>query len=156
MSEHADMAFPRGALIAAAVLIGFSLLVTVAVRLGWLSVTPSAETVRVETGVQPVASRELQFLDRADGAVVIQEPGGAVVRVIEAGTKDGFVRGVMRGLARERHMNGVGEAPPFRLTRWADGSLSLTDTATGRVIELGSFGPTNRQTFDTLLPEAGK
>ncbi len=156
MSDHADMAFPRGALIAAAALVGFSLLVTAAVRVGWLQPMPSAHSVRAETRVQPVASRDLQFFDRQDGAVVIQEPGGEVIRIIESGTKDGFVRGVMRGLARERQMNDVGEAPPFRLTRWADGSLSLTDTATGRVIELGSFGPSNRATFDTLLPETAK
>ena len=155
MSDHADMAFPRGALIAAAGLVGFALLATAAVRLGVLAPTPSAAAVRVETQVKPVASRDLQFFDRADGAVVIQDVNGETVRIIEAGTKDGFVRGVMRGLARERHMNDVGESPPFRLTRWADGSLSLTDTATGRIIELGSFGPTNRQTFDTLLPESG-
>ena len=156
MSDHADMAFPRGALIAAAALVGFALLATAAVRFGFLEPMPSAEAVRVETRVKPAATRDLHFFDRKDGAVVIQDVSGETVRIIEPGTKDGFVRGVMRGLARERHMNGVGEMPPFRLTRWEDGSLSLTDLATGRIIELGSFGPTNRQAFDTLLPKSAK
>jgi len=154
MSDHADMAFPKGALIAAAALVGFSLLMTASVRLGLLAPAPSAPLVREQQQVQPLVSMDLQFLDREDGAVVIQRVDGTPVRIIEAGTKDGFVRGVMRGLARERHMNGVDQAPPFRLTRWADGSLSLKDMATGRIIELGSFGPTNRATFDGLLPES--
>lgn len=153
MSDHADMAFPRGALLAAAALIGFSLLMTAAVRVGVLSPMPSAGLVREQQQVKPLVSMDLQFLDREDGAVVIQKVDGTPVRIIEAGTRDGFVRGVMRGLARERTMNGVGQTPPFRLTRWADGGLTLKDMATGRLIELGSFGPTNRATFDSLLPE---
>lgn len=154
MSDHADMAFPRGALLAAAALIGFSLLMTAAVRVGVLSPMPSAGLVREQQQVKPLVSMDLQFLDRQDGAVVIQKVDGTPVRIIAAGTKDGFVRGVMRGLARERTMNGVGQTPAFRLTRWADGSLTLKDMATGRLIELGSFGPTNRATFDSLLPES--
>jgi hypothetical protein len=41
---------------------------------------------------------------------------------------------------------------PYRLTLWDDYSLSLTDTGTGRTIELGSFGPDNRAAFAALLP----
>jgi putative photosynthetic complex assembly protein len=52
---------------------------------------------------------------------------------------------------RERRMNGDTAAPPFRLEQWADGALTLTDTVTGRVIELGSFGPDNRAAFAKLL-----
>ena len=42
-------------------------------------------------------------------------------------------------------------APPFTLTAWRDGELSLTDTATGRSIELTAFGSTNRAAFAALL-----
>ena len=61
------------------------------------------------------------------------------------------IRGLMRGLARERRMHGIGAEPPFRLTRYTDTQLTLTDTATGRVIELSGFGATNTATFAALL-----
>ena len=60
--------------------------------------------------------------------------------MIEPGQQTGFIRGVMRGLARERRMRGIGDAPPFNLSLWRDGELSLTDSATGRSIELTAFG----------------
>jgi putative photosynthetic complex assembly protein len=99
----------------------------------------------------PVESRELRFEDRDDGAVAVYEAAdGATVDVLAPGT-NGFVRGVMRGLARERKRQEIGQQPPFRLTRWADGRLTLDDTATGRRIELAAFGPTNTGAFARLL-----
>ena len=50
---------------------------------------------------------------------------------------------------------GIGDGPPFTLTLWRDGELSLTDTATGRAIELTAFGTTNRATFAALLDAKG-
>ena len=63
----------------------------------------------------------------------------------------GFIRGVMRGLARERRMHGHGAQAPFRLTRYVDDQLSLVDMATGRIIELNGFGHTNVAAFNRLL-----
>ena len=57
----------------------------------------------------------------------------------------------MRGLARDRHIRGLDGSAPFRLTRWSNGDLTLTDSATARVIELGAFGETNRKSFEALL-----
>ena len=57
----------------------------------------------------------------------------------------------MRGLARERRMHGIGSEAPFTLTQWRDGELTLTDSATGRSIELNAFGTTNRAAFAALL-----
>ena len=68
--------------------------------------------------------------------------------------KRGFVRGVMRGLARDRISRHIGEAPPFRLSQARDGELWLQDTATGRLIDLESFGVTNRAAFLDLLHSA--
>lgn len=48
-------------------------------------------------------------------------------------------------------MRGIGNGPAFSLTEWRDGELSLTDTATGRTIELNAFGSTNRASFAALL-----
>ncbi|MGI4875884.1 MAG: photosynthetic complex assembly protein PuhC, partial [Janthinobacterium lividum] len=71
--------------------------------------------------------------------------------VLPHGTNNGFIRGVLRGMARDRLMRGVGKAPPFRLTLFGDGALTLFDPSTGRNVELGSFGPTNKQSFADLL-----
>jgi putative photosynthetic complex assembly protein len=60
----------------------------------------------------------------------------------------------MRGLARERRQHSIGAAPPFRLTLWRNGMLSLVDTATGRTVELDGFGPTNRAAFARFLKGA--
>jgi putative photosynthetic complex assembly protein len=85
--------------------------------------------------------------------VVVRDAGSDALVATIAGEQEGggFVRGVMRGLARERRMHGIGAEPVFVLTAWSDGGLSLTDTATGRVIELGAFGPDNRKTFARFL-----
>ena len=57
----------------------------------------------------------------------------------------------MRGLVRDRKRQDLGAEAPFRLTRWADGRLSLQDEATGRSIDLGAFGPTNAAVFAHLM-----
>ena len=104
--------------------------------------------------MEPSETRRLTFADRSDGAVVITDAdSGAQVALIESETKSGgFIRGVLRGLARERRMRGIGSGPAFALVLWEDGSLSLTDEATGRIIELGAFGPDNRDAFAAVLP----
>jgi putative photosynthetic complex assembly protein len=139
--------FPRGALLGAAALITLSL-VTAAV--GRLTQQGFGELPAGE----PVASSELRFTDRSDGAVVIAEArSGQIVDVIAPGT-NGFLRSVLRGLARERKRQDLGEQLPFRLTRWADNRLLLDDEATGRRIDLGAFGPTNAEAFGRVLENA--
>ena len=76
-----------------------------------------------------------------------------LVDVLAPGT-NGFVRGVLRGLVRERRADRVGPQPPFRLTRWADGRLSLDDPSTGRHVDLEVFGPTNSGAFAQILLSA--
>lgn len=149
--SHTDT-LPKGALTIAASLVLFSLAATTIVRVGHIAPSASPVLLRAEEKVAPVQSRALRFLDRADGAVVIQDAAtGKTAKVIEPGGQTGFIRGVMRGLARDRRMRGIGDRPPFTLTAWRDGELSLVDTATGRTIELTAFGGTNRQAFAELL-----
>lgn len=148
---------PRGTLVLAGALVAFALASTVIVRVAGIPAAASPAALRAEAHIAPVASRSLRFLDRGDGAVVIQDVNeGAVASVIEPGQQTGFIRGVMRGLARERRMHGVGDRPPFTLTLWRDGELSLTDSATGRSIEMTAFGSSNRAAFAALLPGAAK
>ena len=100
---------------------------------------------------QLVESRELQFLDRHDGVVVVlDDHDGYTVDVLDPGT-GGFVRGVMRGMARERRSKKVGTEPPYRLAVWSDGRLTLDDPATGRWVELAAFGADNVSAFARML-----
>jgi putative photosynthetic complex assembly protein len=146
---------PRTTLVAAGALVLFTLAATSIVRLAHIAPAASPELLRAQQHILPVKTRSLRFVDRADGAVVITDVGGATAAVIAPGETTGFIRGVMRGLARERRAHGIGDGPPFTLTLWRDGELSLTDTATGRAIELTAFGTTNRATFAALLDAKG-
>jgi putative photosynthetic complex assembly protein len=66
--------------------------------------------------------------------------------------EQGFLRGVLRGLARERRALGVPADRPYRLTLHADSRLLITDPATGQRIDLASFGPDNAAVFLRWLP----
>ena len=102
-----------------------------------------------------IQSRDLRFADRADGAVLVYDVAdGQLTYTLPPGT-NGFVRGVLRGLVRERRADHIGAAQPFRLTRWADGRLSLDDPSTGRHVDLEVFGITNAGAFAEILVASG-
>lgn len=156
-AHNHEQTIPPQAIIAAAMLICTALALAILVRVGVLSreAVPGAE--RAAAHVAPAVVRNLTFSDRDDGAVVVRDAAtGETVRVLVDGVPgNGFVRGVMRGMARERRMRGAAMEPPFNLTLWQNGTLSLTDKMTGRAVELGSFGPDNRAAFAALLPGGG-
>lgn len=136
--------FPRGPLIASAVLLSAVILAVAAVRLTGVG---AARVVDAPT----VSERGLQFEDRDDGSIVVIDAGtGATVETIEPGT-NGFLRSTLRGLVRERKRQGLGAEQPFRLVAHADGRLTLVDPATERRVDLEAFGPTNIATFAQLL-----
>jgi putative photosynthetic complex assembly protein len=152
MSEINAQEFPRGALYTAAGLIGFSLLLTSAVRLGFVDPAHTSAQVRAAAQVGIAAQQNLRFTDETDGSVLVTDATNAsVVRMLKPGSNN-FIRGVMRGLARDRRARGADSTEPFKLTRWTNGELTLEDAVTGRRIELGGFGTTNKESFDRLLP----
>lgn len=135
---------PRAALIA----IGVLLLITLA----------GVALVRLAGGAQSqlphspaVATRELRFEDQANGSIVIVDARtGGLVQVIEPDT-NGFLRGTMRALVRDRRKEGIGPQTPFVLAARADGRLTIDDPSTGRSIDLASFGTINMAVFARLL-----
>ena len=72
-----------------------------------------------------VESRDLRFGIGQDGAVLVFD--AAIDQLVDtlAPGSNGFVRVVLRGLARERKLGDIGAQPPFRLTRYADGQITL-------------------------------
>jgi putative photosynthetic complex assembly protein len=139
-----DNKLPRGLLVGAGALVLASLLLVSLARLtGYQPAQPPASSV--------VESFDLRFADRSDGAVLIYDAArDRLVDTLPPGT-NGFVRGVLRGLVRERNADHIGPTPPFRLTRWADGRLSLDDPSTHRHVDLEVFGPTNAGAFADIL-----
>jgi putative photosynthetic complex assembly protein len=103
-----------------------------------------------------VASRDLRFEDSAGGAVNVYDwQEGELLNSFQSG--DGsFVRGVLRAMTRERKSMDKGAETPFRLARHEDGALTIQDLATGRLIVLNAFGPTNAGVFSELLRDSGE
>ena len=135
--------FPTWVLYGAAALIAFSL-----ISVGLVRITGNGPDQRAAA---TVAERTLRFEDRTDGGVaVIDGRSGELVTVLRG--EQGFVRGTLRALARERHSRGIGNGPPFTLTAYMDHRLTLQDPATGARIDLESFGPTNSGEFARFLP----
>lgn len=149
MAHHADPPIPRPILIGAGALILLSLAFVGGGRYADLGTTGTVASAAV-------ASRTLAFRDRADGAAEILVAGtGRVIDRLQPGAGDGFIRGVLRSLVRDRRLNGITTPAPFVLTRHADGGLTLDDPQTGRRIDLRAFGPDNAAAFVRLLTVGG-
>lgn len=135
---------PRGGIFAAAALILFALAAVTTVRLTGVGGAHFTLPAAVE-------SRDLRFEDGEKGSVLVFDANdGRLVDTLAPGS-NGFIRVVMRGLARERRLGDIGAQPPFRLTRYAGGQITLTDTSTGKQIDLGAFGSTNTEAFARLM-----
>lgn len=142
--------FPRGAVWAAACLLALSMTGVLFSRVTGAGATrlPAVPAAEIRT---------LVFSDRADGAIVVRPVDGLGAEVIVAPGGDGFVRGVLRGLARERKRRASSPLAPFELIRYADGRLAVDDPQTGRSVDLGAFGATNygafRRLFEATAPD---
>ncbi len=151
-----DPQVPRAALWGAAAMLAVVLLLALAPRLGLVAPPPSPVEQQARAGAQVVLARALRFEDLGNGSVaVIDAADGARVATLPPVENGGFVRGVLRALARERLKSGAGAEAAFQLELWSSGALTLTDPATGRVVELSAFGRTNRAAFLAFLPAAG-
>ena len=152
MSDFTHEKFPAWVLGAAAGIVGITLLVVFGVRLGILPARLTAPAQRAENHVGILKSANFVFVDRADGALIANDARtGKPALVLEPGSNSGFIRGVMRSMMRERMLHAVSRYGAVTITQWADGALTLQDRSTGRILELGSFGRTNRAAFAQLL-----
>ena len=135
---------PRGALLAVGAMVLATVLTVAAVRFTGVGAQHVAEAPTVST-------RQFRFEDRPDGSIVVLDARSRrVVDTVAPGT-NGFLRGTMRGLARERMRRSIGAEQPFVMTGHADGRLTLEDPATGRRVDLGSFGPVNAAVFAHIM-----
>ncbi len=131
-------------------LVGMALLVLSSIGIASLA----RQTGIGATGVPDsptVARADLRFEDRDDGSVLVRNGAGRVLETIPV-SADGFIRGTMRSLARQRKQSGLPHELPFLLERRENGRLSLSDPSTGGRIELDAFGPSNAAAFGRFLP----
>ena len=91
----------------------------------------------------------LRFEDRPNGNIAVLDAHNQM-EIARYQGEQGFVRGTLRTLSRERMRRGIGSGPAFELKAHTDGRLTLFDPATNVRIDLESFGPTNMSSFAQL------
>ncbi|MEQ1670040.1 MAG: photosynthetic complex assembly protein PuhC [Hyphomicrobium sp.] len=146
MSEDAIDArpFPRGVLIAASLLVLFTMLAATTARRTDIGAT--------RLDISNVASRrDITFTEQTGGIISAfdAQTGERIADIQSAG--NGFVGVVLKGLKRERSIAGVNTELPYTLLHLEDGRSVLDDPATGKLVTLGAFGPDNLKAFTQLL-----
>jgi len=118
--------------------------------------TPALDTVGAQLDQSElrgvlVDQANLYFVDQDNGDVlVVDADNNHTLHRLTIG-EGGFMRSVVRGLAKERRATGHGPGVPFQLAVWQTGLVSLIDPVTQRTIELSAFGPDNVLAFTQLL-----
>lgn len=127
-------------------LVLFSLAVTIAVV--W---TGSGERYTPQT--PPASTAHLLFEDLDEGVVHVIDAATDRVLIEYQATEGVFVRGIMRTVARQRRIRGLGEGrdTPVELSRMEDGQLWLSDPMTGLQFFIGAFGDDNAALFAEIL-----
>jgi putative photosynthetic complex assembly protein len=92
----------------------------------------------------------LLFRDEPDGSISVTD-AHTQKPVAQFHGEQGFVRGTLRALSRERRRQGLDNAHPFTLSLGTDRRIILRDPSTGEHIDLASFGASNREVFSSLL-----
>ena len=140
----ARMNVPRPALIMAGTMIVLVLILAVSARVfGFGAFRELPTTIAMQ--------RDLRFTDAPDGGIIVTDVGANRQEAVLPPGTNGFLRGALRALTRERNLAGIGREIPFRLVRYTDGRLVLHDPATNQHVTISSFGHTQVESFDRLL-----
>ena len=132
------------------VLIGAGALIVFTICASLFSHSSGVGRVALPTSAA-VQTLQLRFEDRSDGAVDVRDAErGDVIHVVQPGV-EGFIRATVRTFAQARKRDDFDALTPFQLTRWSDGTISLTDPKNGRDVGLDAFGPTNAGAFAQLF-----
>ncbi|WMS41910.1 photosynthetic complex assembly protein PuhC [Acuticoccus sp. MNP-M23] len=138
---------PRGALVAAAVLIAFVFTATIVARQTDRGIFRPANAA-VE------ASRAIRFVrDDPQGPLVAYSLDGQALATfpIEGGS---FAIAAVEALSRKAHRRIDGDGAVFTLRLGTDHRWSLSDPSTERAVPLAGFGSTNIKAFSNLMSEA--
>lgn len=153
--EKDEITVHRAPLMLMGGIIAISLVLTASVTLGFLPRQSVPSEARAAAGIGAAQERTLRFFDEADGTVRIEDGATGAVLGRHGVGEGGFIRATVRSLVHQRRIRGLGPEVAFTLTEWENGNLTLADPATGRSIEVSSFGPDNRAVYQNLLPAKG-
>jgi putative photosynthetic complex assembly protein len=96
-------------------------------------------------------SRLLQFHDESDGSVTVRDAAtDALIQTFKTG-EGAFVRSTVRALVNDRRRRGVTAPGNFRLELREEAKVYLIDEASGRVLALNAFGPSNSAVFAAFI-----
>lgn len=109
-----------------------------------------AEIRYADSPSQQVRLLRFADMDNGDIGVINAQDGSELARF---SGEQGFMRGALRAMARERKRRDIGPMDPFELHARTDGRLTLIDPATHMRLDLESFGPTNAGLFAQLLQD---
>jgi putative photosynthetic complex assembly protein len=140
--------FPRWILLAMG---GFLFFSVAAVLFGQ---TTGIGVVR-EAPSRPLNVRDITITRAVGDRVVVTDVATGAVIAAYPPYQGGFVRGSLRAFDRMRDVAAVAKDAPYRLIRWENGRVSLSDTATGQRIYLDAFGRDNAAAFAALLDHQG-
>jgi putative photosynthetic complex assembly protein len=98
----------------------------------------------------------LVFKDGINGEILVQVVKSEkneykLIKEIQLDGEQGFMRGTLRALARERKTRQLSHEIPFELKLDFEGHLSITDPLTKNTINLDAFGPDNVAVFSKLM-----
>lgn len=101
-------------------------------------------------------SAQLVFKDGQNGEIVIEvvKREGEKINIIKEMSlegEQGFLRGILRAMARERIKRQLSPAVPFELKIDQEDHLSLNDPLTKSAINLDAFGPDNVGVFIQIM-----
>jgi putative photosynthetic complex assembly protein len=139
--------FPRIALVVAGVVI--------ALTLGGVGVARWSGFDGKQQDAAATAERSLRFQDQPRGGIALVDAASGTTLETVYG-EQGFLRGTLRAVLRERKLRGIVSESPLQLIARADGRLTLIDPATGSRLDLESFGSTNAAVFARWLPQGAK
>jgi putative photosynthetic complex assembly protein len=146
--SHPPRRFPLTPLALGLGLIGFAIAATA------FGMTTGIGVMRNTYG-EPQAIRDIRIAGAHDTEITIFDARSGAAITTLAPDQGGFVRGSLRALSRMRLVAGTPQDQAYRLIRWENGSVSLSDTATGERIYLNAFGPDNAAAYEKLLASRG-
>ncbi len=129
----------------------------------YVSLTPPMDSMSETAAATPIKKTNLVFRDEANGGIAIwvdsvgvsgsanptTEPQTQTKLLFEG--EQGFLRGTLRALARDRMARNLSPDVPFELALLQDGRLCITDPLTHKSIDLQAFGPDNLAVFVQIL-----
>lgn len=107
---------------------------------GWHERSPASEVIwDMSLYFEDMPNGDVRVTDARDGKEVAQFSG-----------EQGFLRGTLRAMARQRRVTQTERDAPLVLRGLSDGRLQLMDPKQGLTIDLDSFGPSNKAVFAGL------